>query len=94
MSSKPFQYSLASLLLLITACAVLLSFVKTFPEASLRITELGLMAIGPLLFFVGGLLVFHGEIFFRRSRRFARVYSPLIGLACIIAGLLWFVFLS
>ena len=88
-----YQFSLYSLLVLTTACAVLLSLVKTFPNASVRVAEFGLMLAGPLLFFLGSILIFHGEIFFRHSKRFAHVYAPLIGLLCIIAGLLWFLFL-
>ena len=91
---RPFQYSLASLLLLTTACAVLMSLAKTFPNAAIRVVEVGLMSIGPLLFFLGSLLVFHGEIFFRHSKRFARVYAPLIGLVCIIGGLLFFIIMG
>ena len=35
MGGKPYQFSLFSLLTLTTACAVLLSLVKTFPRASI-----------------------------------------------------------
>jgi hypothetical protein len=94
MDKRPFQFSLGSLLLLTTACAVLMSLAKTFPNAAIRVVEIGLMSIGPLLFFLGSLLVFHGEIFFSHSKRFVRVYAPLVGLLCIIGGLLWFLFLS
>ena len=51
-----FQFSLQSLFILTTACAVLLSFAKTFPNAAIRVAEVGLMSIGPLLFFLGSLL--------------------------------------
>ena len=70
-----------------------MSLAKTFPNAAIHVLEVGLMSIGPLLFFLGSLLVFHGEIFFRHSKRFARVYAPLIGLVCIIGGLLFLFFL-
>lgn len=93
MDRKPFQYSLSGLFILTTACAVLMSIVKTFPNASAHLAGLGLMLAGPLLFFLGSLLVFHGEVFFRHSKRFARVYAPLIGLLCIIAGVILFLFL-
>ena len=93
MGEKPYQFSLFSLFTLTTACAVLLSLVKTFPSASVCVAEIGLMPAGPLLFFLGSLLVFHGEVFFRHSKRFAHVYAPLIGLVCIIAGVALFLFL-
>ena len=94
MDRRPFQYSLFSLLVLTTACAVVLSFVKTFPNAALRVAEVTLMSVGPLLFFLGNLFVFHGEIFFRHSKRFARVYAPLVGfvalsLACCCVPWCW-----
>ena len=93
MDRTRFQFSLSSLLALTMACAVLLSFVKTFPDALARVAEIGLMLAGPLLFFLGSLLVFHGEVFFRHSKRFAHVYAPLIGLVCIITGVALIVFL-
>jgi hypothetical protein len=93
MDRTRYQFSLFSLLVLTTACAVMCSLVKTFPRASVCVAEIGLMLAGPLLFFLGSLLVFHGEIFFRHSKRFAHVYAPLIGLLCILAGVALIVFL-
>ncbi len=93
MDRRPFQYSLASLLLLTTACAVLMSLAKTFPRASVAAAVLGLMLVAPLLFFLGSLLIYHSDIFFRKRTLLSRVYAPLAGLLCIIAGLLCFFFL-
>ena len=93
MGEKPFQYSLFSLFVLTTACAVLLSLVKTFPNASASVAAVGLMVAGPLLFFSGSLLIYHSELFFRNRTRFVRVFAPLAGFLCILLGVLFVLFL-
>jgi len=87
MDKRPFQYSLYSLLVLTTACAVLMSLVKTFPNASILVAAFGLLLAGPLLFFLGTILVFHPQLFFHHRTRYVRVYAPLAGLLCIAVGL-------
>ena len=66
MGEKPYQFSLFSLLTLTTALTHA-QLVNTFPRASICVAEIGLMLAGPLLFFLGSLLVFHGEVFFRKA---------------------------
>ena len=90
MDRKRYQFSLASLLLLTTACAVLLSLAKTFPEASAVVATFALKVAGLLLFFWVSLMIYYSELFFPGGTRFLRVYVPLAGLFCIIAGLLFF----
>jgi len=91
MDRKRFQFSLSSLLVLTTACAVLLSLVKTFPNAAAGLAAFslwfGLNWAGPFLFFLGSLLVYHSELFFPDETRIARVCAPLAGILCIIAGI-------
>jgi hypothetical protein len=93
MDRKPFQFSIFSLLVLTTVCAVLLSFVKTFPNASARVAAFVLIMAEPWLFGLGSLLVLHPTLFFPDGPRFARIYARLAGLLCIITGILLFLFL-
>ena len=55
MDRTRYQFSLFSLLVLTTVCAVLMSLAKTFPAAALWVAGLALMTLGPLLFFLGSL---------------------------------------
>jgi hypothetical protein len=90
MDRRRYQFSLGSLLVLTTVCAVLLSLVKTFPRASTVVASLGLMSVGPLLFFLGAILVYHSELFFPDATRWIRVFAFLAGLLCIITGIALF----
>ncbi len=89
MDRKPFQYSLSGLFILTTACAVLLSFAKTFPNAAVRC----LILCGPLLLILGSLLVFRSERFLPQQPRFVWVCVLLLGffymIACLLVILLW-----
>jgi len=86
MDRKPFQFSLLSLLILTTVWAVLLSFVKTFPNAAAHIAQFVLLLAEPWLFGLGSLLVLHAALFFPDRTRIIRVYARLAGLLCIITG--------
>ena len=84
MDRTRFQFSLFSLLALMTACAVLLSLVKTFPNASARC----LIYCGPALFLLASLLVFRSERFLPRNPQVVWVYALLLGFLYMIACLL------
>jgi len=86
MERKPFQYSLLSLLLLTTAWAALLSFVKTFPNAAAHVAQFGILLAWPWLFVLGIILALAPTLFFPDKTRVVRVYARLAGLLCIITG--------
>ena len=87
MERNPYQYSLSSLLVLTTVCAVLLSFWKTFPRASAFVVHGILILAGPLLLGFGSFSLYCSDLFFGDRLRFRRIWGPVVGLLCMTAGI-------
>jgi len=92
MDRKRFQFSLFSLLAFTTACSVVLSLVKTFPNEAARAPQVCMMLAWPWLFVWGFFLTFHPTVFFPDKTRIVRVYARLAGPLCLITGSLFHVF--
>jgi len=86
MDRKRFQFSLFGLLAFTTACSVLLSLVKTFPNEAARAPKSCIVFAWPWLFVLGIALAFDPTLFFPDRTRIVHVYARLAGLLCIITG--------
>ena len=85
MDRMRFQFSLYSLFVLTTACAVLLSLVKTFSNAA--VAEVSLTLIVSVLFIVGNGLILH-SILFPDREGFGRSRSLCVGILFVIVSFL------
>jgi hypothetical protein len=83
---KRFQFSLASLLVVMTACAVLLSVAKMFPLAAAVVSKIILLAAGPVICAAGVTILFGAEGSNPEEVRFQSNGWILVGLLCLLGG--------
>jgi hypothetical protein len=86
---KRFQFSLASLLIVVTGCALLSSMVKTFP-----ITRFVLLFAGPALIWLGVIIACFPEAFMFSDVRFGPVLGALAGFLLFVAGVILLIVLT